>query len=498
MARYFRRCNWVCPNVSAIMSRSPHGSSRHARRAATISTTREQLSVEKLVAGGSGFSRRVDGEPVFIRGALPGDIVEVTALTRRKGYSDARSWTFVSPSPDRRPAPCVYARHCGGCDLMELEASAQRRAKHELVLEILRRTGRISAGPESATPLTWGPSREDEDLGYRNRIRLHVNDQGQLGFLAEQSHIVVPIARCLVATERVNQVLMALVALSEARPELFVSFAQVEVRALGEVPDLTWVPRSSRGNTSRPPPDYVALLETIERHLQAHACGDTHLVITGETEKRWRHFVQGVDLRPSTPHAAAPTPGAPPNEAHTSPRLWFAPGTFTQVNWQVNQHIIGDLLEHVGRLDVRRFLDLYCGAGNFSLPLLAQGFDGAGVESNPTAIAAALAASTHQRLGGRFWAEDVQQAVERLIREGRTFDLILADPPRAGFKDVAPLLRRLAPKHLFVCACDPVTFARDLRCLTENGFELQQLKAYDMFPQTHHVECTAWLSGPTG
>ncbi len=480
------------------MSRSPHGSSRHARRSA-VSTTREQLSVEKLVAGGSGFSRRVDGEPVFIRGALPGDIVEVTELTRRKGYSDARSWTLVSPSPDRRPAPCVYARHCGGCNLMELGASAQRRAKHELVLEILRRTGHISAGPDSITPLTWEPSTDDGELGYRSRIRLHVNDQGQLGFLAEQSHIVVPITRCLVATERVNQVLKALVALSEVRPELLVSFAQVEVRALGEVPDLTWVPRGLRGNIGCTPPDYAALLEAIEHHLHVHSCGETHLVLTGETERRWRHFVQGADLRPSTPDdAAAPTPGVPPHQAHTSPRLWFAPGTFTQVNWQVNQHIIRDLLERVGQLEVRRFLDLYCGAGNFSLPLLAQGLDGVGVESNPTAIAAAVAASKHQRLGGHFSAEDVQQAVGRLIREGHTFDLILADPPRAGFKDVAPLLRRLAPKYLFVCACDPVTFARDLRCLTENGFELQQLRAYDMFPQTHHVECTAWLSGPTG
>lgn len=381
---------------------------------------------------------------------------------------------------------------------MELDVSAQRRAKNELVLEVLRRTARVSAGPESRTPLTWDTCEDGEMLHYRSRVRLHINDQGQLGFLAERSHVVVPIDRCLVATDRVNQVLKQLVTISKLRPELLSPFSQVEVRVLGEVPDLSWVPRLSHRGTRRATPDYTAILESIELHLRTHSEGETpHLALAGETEQHWRRFVQGVDLVPSAQRGAATSVAdVAPADTDARPRLLFAPGTFTQVNWQINQHIISGLLERVQHLPVRRFLDLYCGAGNFSLPLLAQGLQGVGVESNPTSIEAALMASTRQRLGGDFIAEAVEQTVRRFIQEGRTFDLIVADPPRAGFKDVAPLLRQLSPKYLFVCACDPVTFARDLRCLTENGFELQQLKAYDMFPQTHHVECTAWLRGP--
>ncbi len=491
--------------------RSPHRSAPHPR-SLTVLPTRERLTVEKLVAGGAGFGRRDDGEPVFIRGALPGDAVEIRELVVHKGYSDARTWHIVSPSPNRRPAPCEYANRCGGCDLMSLTPEAQRRIKHELIIEVLRRTAHIDASTASHTPLTWDTTHDAQTLGYRSRIRLHIGQDGSLGFLAAQSHVVVPVARCLVASDRVNQVLALLVELADLEPERLQRHEQVEVRVLGDTADLTWVPRASVGGRERT--DLRDQVTRLAESLHDRLPGDApYHVLADEAPSRWRHFVQGVELQAPVDVQTADT-DRPVQDSRVAasqrtsehaltgheltgesapPRLWFAPGTFTQVNWAVNQAIIRDLLDGVRHREARQFLDLYCGAGNFSLPLLGAGLDGLGVEANPTSIAVARAASHHQKLGGEFWASDVERAVIGLIEARRAFDLVLLDPPRAGFKSVAPLLRRLGPKHVFVCACDPVNFARDLKCLTENGFTLRALKAYDMFPQTHHVECTAWL-----
>lgn len=444
------------------------------------------MSVEKLVAGGAGFARRSTGEPVFVRGALPGDEVQLREVSVRKGYSEAKAWDLVSPSRERRAAPCPYANHCGGCDLMSLTDAAQSRVKRELLIEILKRTASIDAGPESPAPLAWEGFENGAKLGYRTRIRLHVDEAGRLGFFGDQSHVVVAVQQCLVATERVNRVLRELASASRERPEWFRPFEQIEVRALGEVPELIWTPRQVAAKRTPHPSlrDRAArnalssILEDVARHLHVNLGDEApHLVLSHQAPERWREFVQGVDLT-VTEHA---------------PRLYFAPGTFTQVNWDVNRRIIADLSAHLKQSGARRFLDLYCGAGNFSLPLLALGLEGVGIENNPTSIAAATLAATRQQLGGEFVARDVLLAVQQLIERGETFDVIILDPPRAGFKEVAALLHRLAPKFLFVCACDPVTFARDLRCLTDGPFELRKLKAYDMFPQTHHVECTAWL-----
>lgn len=492
------------------MSRFRSGSRPRSRGQLTPPPSRpEELTVEKLAAGGSGFARRSTGEPVFVRGALPGDLVLVRELKARNGYSEAREWQLLRPSPDRRAAPCRYADRCGGCDVMALSPAAQRRVKHDMVVEILRRTAHVDATPEGPTPLTW-VCGDEPDLGYRTRIRLHIDATGKLGFLAAQSHELVPIEACLVATERVNQVLASLVALSALRPELLRAFEQVEVRALGAAADLLWVPRtashddrsrrerpvaatskrsrhpgapSAEVRAARPDParSLDSVLETIERHLHSEAPHlALHCAVTESAPMRWAEFAQSAPLGDAT-----------------DAKLWFAPGTFTQVNWHVNQRIVAELVDTVRNLGATQFLDLYCGAGNFTLPLLAMGLRGVGVENNPTSIAVAMAAARAQQLGGTFIAAEVEAAVARLVAEQQRFDLILLDPPRAGFKEVVPKLAALAPKHLFICACDPVTFARDVRSLMAAGFELQRLTAYDMFPQTHHVECSAWLIHPS-
>ena len=166
---------------------------------------------------------------------------------------------------------------------------------------------------------------------------------------------------------------------------------------------------------------------------------------------------------------------------------------FTQVNWAVNQRLVQALLDGAEQRGVSTFCDLYCGAGNFSLPLLARGMSGVGIEGSKLSIAAAKRASTEQGLTRvRFIAGDVKEALAKLPRAD-SFDLVLLDPPRSGAREVLPELIRRAPRHIAYCACDPVTLARDLRTLCDSGYILSSVSGFDMFPQTHHFETLAWL-----
>src|SRR5262249_22194210 len=154
---------------------------------------------------------------------------------------------------------------------------------------------------------------------------------------------------------------------------------------------------------------------------------------------------------------------------------------FTQVNTEVNRALIRRLVEGVRSRNVTSFLDLYAGAGNFTLPLLAQGLSGTSVETVAESAAAAREAAREQGLSrGRFWARDVSRAVQSLSREGRRFDLVLIDPPRAGVKRGLLEMAALASGWVALCSCNPATLARDLEKLLAAGFVLEGVEAFDM------------------
>jgi 23S rRNA (uracil1939-C5)-methyltransferase len=139
-------------------------------------------------------------------------------------------------------------------------------------------------------------------------------------------------------------------------------------------------------------------------------------------------------------------------------------------------------------------MDLYCGSGNFSLPLMAAGLRGVGVESSQHSVSAATQAAREQELQGRFVTDDAGRYVSRAFGESRSVELIILDPPRSGVKQALAAMAQVASRHICMVSCDPVTFARDLRALSDAGFSVELLEAYDMFPQTHHVESLAWLT----
>jgi 23S rRNA (uracil1939-C5)-methyltransferase len=416
----------------------------------------EEWLIEKLVPGGAGFARREDGTAAFVDGALPGERVLVSRVEQKKGYARALGFRVLNASSERVEPPCAIARECGGCDWLHLDYEAQLAHKAALVGEALRRTG----GFLEFADLRVAPSPRTQN--YRVRIRLHIDERGQVGFYAAQSHRLIAVEYCLAARPELNLALAAFRAAARAFPQELAQFAEVELRVSPSAPEwlLAFVPRGR----SRPKPKFSGPLFS-------------------ELEKRFAIAV--ADQAPSEVQRFPLGPGR---------ELEVFPGAFVQVNWEVNLLLVEQIVEGARERGASSFLDIYAGAGNFTLPLADLGLRGVSVEAHPLAAAGcerSLARYGFERV--TVLSENVESALAKLTRAESRFDFAVLDPPRSGAREILPALRRLNPKHIAYLSCDPVTLARDLRALVELGYDPTSIMAFDMFPGTHHVETLAWL-----
>ncbi len=414
----------------------------------------EQWRIEKLVPGGAGFARRADGSPGFVNGALPGELVSVSRLRVKKGYTVAGACEVLEPSAQRVEPACPIARECGGCDWMHLAYDAQLQHKALLLAEALRRTGGFQAWPSIAvvpSPLT---------SHYRVRIRLHVGEGGRIGFFAAESRRLVPVQSCAAARPELNAALGELTLIARRFPRELARFSELELRAApaAEKVSLALVPRAP---SAKPPAS--ALLRELSARFQ--------VVVAGGELAASQRYPLAAELDLEVPA-----------------------GAFVQVNWEINLAIVQRIVEGTRRRGARSFLDVYAGAGNFTLPLAALGLAGVSVEAHALA-----AAGCRRALDGygfkavRVMQDDVARALDRLAARSERFELVVLDPPRSGARDILPSLRRLAAPHVAYLSCDPVTLARDLRELVALGYHLESLTGFDMFPGTHHLETLAWL-----
>lgn len=413
----------------------------------------ESWLITKLVPGGDGFTRLADGRIGFATGAYPGDRIRVIESEAGRGFVRARRWQLEQGSSERVEPPCVYARDCGGCDWMGLERSVQLRHKRLLLEEALVRTARLSEAPEHVAVHYTEPA-----LGYRSRLRLHVAETGQIGLFARGTHHVVEISRCIVSDELVNAALSEIRAIAARVPGLH-SVDQIEIRVAETDPEVSLLLVPKRGTKIAP-----ALLSALGERFSVALAG-----VGGDAPQRY------------------PLPGGVVLQA--------SPGSFTQVNWSVNQLLVQRVLKGAEQRNIRSFIDLYCGAGNFSLPLLKAGLRGLAIEVFAPAIEDARRSAREQGLdASAFRSGDVASELARVAIGEQRFDLVVLDPPRSGAKDAIPHVVTLAAPWLCLVSCDPVTFARDLSTLLQHGYRLHETELFDMFPHTHHFESLAWLS----
>ncbi|MGB3289908.1 MAG: 23S rRNA (uracil(1939)-C(5))-methyltransferase RlmD [Burkholderiaceae bacterium] len=432
--------------------------------------TFEVFDIESLDLEARGIARR-DGKVVFVDGALPGEKVLASISRRKASFDTAKVERILKPSSQRVQPPCPYFGVCGGCAMQHLEPAAQVAVKQRVLEDALGHIGKVH--PAMVLPPLHGPT-----FGYRYRARLSVRYVAKkggalVGFRERRGSYVADIMECKVLPPHVSDMLPRLRELigSLSRPD---RFPQIEV-AVG---DRT-----------------TALLL---RHMEALAPSDVALL----REFAARHGVTWW-LQSKGPETVRPLDEADADAlAYALPefglRMPYRPTDFTQVNHAINRTLISKAL---GLLDVQpgdRVADLFCGLGNFTLPLATRAAGVVGVEGSSALTERAMEAARLHGLDGKtdFATLNLFEVDVQWLRDLGRFDRVLIDPPREGAESVARALAALTPeerpRRIVYVSCSPATLARDAGILVhEGGYVLKSAGVINMFPHTGHVESIA-------
>ncbi len=441
------------------------------RATAPLPGTELSIPIEDSTSDGRGVGRHA-GWVVFVPGALPGDRVRARAGRRRRGVVEADLVAIESPSPWRVDPPCPHQEQCGGCPLMPLSLERQRAVKERHLEETMRRIGRIPA-----TVSTWLPS--PHGMRYRGRVRFAVAPRRRggpaLGFRPRGAPgEIVEVQECHVAPEAATRIARRFLdrldaESSEGRPW------PTHLEARGSFASGEWLLVVYGG--PGPWPELAAAARELAR--QESTLAGVVRVEAGPGEAGRESLLLGCDTLVEELDGIGVELGAT---------------TFLQVNPSAAVALYREVRRQLAASGPpRRLLDLFCGAGLIGLLGVDDRTEVLGIEQHAGSVARAsraAAAAGRERL--QFHAGDARGAVRRLARIGERFDAVTANPPRAGLgADLAPAIAALAPRAVLLVSCHPATLARDARGLADAGFELQELAAVDMFPQTPHLEAVA-------
>ncbi|HER62954.1 MAG TPA: class I SAM-dependent RNA methyltransferase [Desulfobacteraceae bacterium] len=428
------------------------------------------IRIEKIIHGGRGLARLDDGFVVLTPFVLPGEKVLIREQKKLRGHIEAETVDILEPSPDRVDPPCPYYLRCGGCDLQHMSPAAQHTAKENIVRESLTRAG-IDAGKFAFHGIIPSP----RSFNYRYRIRLKISPDGAIGFHRAGSNSIVDIENCLVATDILNR------SLDELRRS---GLAEAAAPALKEI-ELLHSPADDRVycvlhtsgdiSGSKKIIDYcIPKLKTIAAVTIIND-GKSGLPVPGGDECVLRQDFDGVvGERPYS--------------------LRWTPGCFSQVNAGQNARLVELACRMAGEVRGRETLDLFCGMGNFSIPLTLRGGLVTGIERHKQCIEQARINCSGAGLKNvRFIDQDVEKWIRRAVKQSARYEIILLDPPRKGMGRSVTLLADLSPSRIIYISCDPATLARDIALLADCGYRLSSITPVDMFPQTHHIESVAML-----
>ncbi len=413
-------------------------------------TTRQiiTVTVNDLDPFGQGVARH-QGKALFISGLLPQEQADVVVVEGKKQYARAQVKRRLSDSPQRQAPRCPHFGICGGCQQQHASIELQQQSKRAALARLMKRDvdDIIAASP-------WG---------YRRRARLSLNyqpksQQLQMGFRKANASEIVDVVQCPVLVPTLGALLPAV---RECLSEL------KSVRQLGHV-ELVQAdngPLMVLRHTAALP---AADKEKLERFSQSHGLS-LYLAPQSEILEHIR--------------------GEAPWYTSDGLRLVFSPRDFIQVNDGVNQLMVRTALEWLDIQPQDRVLDLFCGMGNFTLPLAKRAAQVVGVEGVPALVAKGQENAALNGLHNvTFFHENLEEDVTRQAWAKHGFDKVLLDPARAGAAGVMLHIIKLAPRRVVYVSCNPATLARDSDVLLQAGYTIQRLAMLDMFPHTGHLE----------
>jgi len=423
-----------------------------------------ELRIESLAFGGRGLGRH-DGQAVFVPFSAPGDLLRCRTVQRHKRYQQAEIVELLEASPLRVAPRCPLFGSCGGCQWQHMPYAEQLHWKQQLHAEQLRR----NAGLEAPETLTTLPAEPEWEYRSRAQFKCYLGDDGLvLGFYRTGSHYVIDLDNCPVCHPRINALLPALKENLSASPDPG-RIPQVDV-STGDDGGLRCVVH------------YIGTqAETMERHLAGFAREQGVAMLMQSGRKSSLRLLHGDPLLHVEPRMGMP--------------LAYRAGGFAQVHLEQNRRLV-ELVVNVAGPNKGRVLDLYCGMGNFTLPLAMHGRRVTGIESYAPSIEQARENAARHAIGNvQFEVADGAAGLARVWgKEG--FSCVVLDPPRNGAREACLALARLKPVRIVYVSCDSSTLARDLKVLLQHGYRLQSSQPIDMFPHTAHIESVTILTLP--
>ena len=418
-----------------------------------------EVRIEKLVHGGDGLARLESGQAVFVRGVLPGEEVSIRIMRRRKGVFEAELLNVLKPSADRISPPCSGEKECTGATWPHISYPAQLRYKQEILLDTVKKIG----GMEPAQPLPILPSPRIDHYRLRTQFNVRAKEGRQrIGFFRQGSYDLIEVENAFLIHPLIDKVLQRIRTLSNELPPL------------------------------------------AEIHINATPSSEAHVLLFSEQGALPPMNAFFEKLKDLAPEVIGLSGFANRKKAFTLGRNQLAleaegmqflvtEGNFYQVNWEQNRNMVRTVLDFAGLTGTETVLDLYCGIGNFALPLARHAGQVIGIESGFSAIEDAKANAARNKItNAEFIADDLQKGLKTLIQRKMRADVVVLDPPRAG-ATLKTLERVLAfvPRKIVYVSCNPSTLARDLKFFHLFGFRLNRLQPVDMFPYTYHIECVA-------
>ncbi|BBD79821.1 23S rRNA (uracil(1939)-C(5))-methyltransferase RlmD [Aerosticca soli] len=413
---------------------------------------------------------RIDGKTVFVAGALPGEQVRLAIRRRHRHFDEAQLLEVLEPAASRVTPRCPHAGVCGGCSLQHMDAAAQIVAKQRMLADALTRIGKV-------TPAAWLPPLTDAVWGYRRRGRLSVRRVAKKGRVLvgfreqEQPRFVADVERCEVVHPALGAHIGELAVLVGGL-EAADAIAQIEFAAGDE------------------------LLALVFRHLRPLGEADRAALTAFAKARGLAVYLQpgGIDsVHPLWPQAPELSYRLPTGVEEETVTLAFEPLDFIQVNGALNRKMVAQALALLDPRPHERVLDLFCGLGNFTLPLARRVAAVAGVEGEHGLVERAMRNAARNGIeNARFHVANLFEDQRHAAWAREPWDAILLDPPRAGAEQLLAYLPGRQTRRVVYVSCHPASLARDAGLLVHrHGFTLTHAGVMDMFAHTAHVEAMA-------
>jgi 23S rRNA (uracil1939-C5)-methyltransferase len=424
-------------------------------------------TINSLSHEGRGITS-IQDKTTFIHGALPHEKVLCKITKYHRRFNEGKVLQVLEPAPQRIEPRCPHFGICGGCSMQHIDIDYQIQLKQQTLLEQLKHFGHVE--PESLLPpLTGNP------WGYRGKARLGVRyvikkEKLLVGFRENSSNYLADIETCAVLHPTVGTRIQALSELI-ASLTLYDQMPQVEV-AVGE--------------------KATAL---IFRHMAPLPENDIEKIRQFGEKYLFHIYLQPNP--PELPHLLWPSNNVHERLSYTLPdyqlEMLFFPLDFTQVNSEINRLMIKQALQLLDLTSTDHVLDLFCGLGNFTLPIARFAEHVTGIEGSQEMVKRAEENAVHNNIQNTsFYAANLMAPIESTNWLQRKYDKILLDPPRTGAKEIIGFFPQLSPKKIVYVSCNPATLARDAKELVHTqGYQLKKAGVINMFPHTSHIEAIA-------